>query len=122
MGEDHFTSVLGIIHPSPRRVAVRAMQAPPESGTNVELETRQHQLEQTLKRLAESRGDELANLDRGSVHRFLRARLIWGKYQEDMIFPAEGRKRFPNISFDTIFDPATNNLTAGLSLTLETVS
>lgn len=52
----------------------------PESGTNVDLETLHHQLEQALERLAEIRGDELArrikpillaNLDRGRIHRFL---------------------------------------------------
>jgi hypothetical protein len=52
----------------------------------------------------------------------LRARLAWGAYQEEMMIPAEGRTRCPNISFDTIFDPATGNLTDGLSLTLETAS
>lgn len=50
----------------------------------------------------------------------LRARLIWGEYQQDVLIPAEGRVRFPNILFDTIFDPALENLKAGLSLTLET--
>jgi len=52
----------------------------------------------------------------------LRARLAWGRYQEDVLIPAEGRMRFPNISFDKIFDPATESLTDGLSLTLETAS
>jgi len=52
----------------------------------------------------------------------LRAKLAWGGYQQDVLIPAEGRMRFPNISFDKIFDPAMENLTDGLSLTLETVS
>jgi hypothetical protein len=94
----------------------------PESGTNVELKSLHHQLDQALKRLAKSRGNKLANLKRGPVHRFLRARLAWGRYQEDMMIPAEGRTRFPNISFDIIFDPATGTMTDGLSLTLETAS
>lgn len=52
----------------------------------------------------------------------LRARLTWGEYQQDILIPAEGRVRYPNILFDTIFDPALENLKAGLSLTLETAS
>jgi hypothetical protein len=50
----------------------------------------------------------------------LHATLRWGGYQQEMMIPAEGRTRFPNISFDKIFDPVTGNLTDGLSLNLET--
>jgi hypothetical protein len=50
----------------------------------------------------------------------LRAQLEWGEYRQDVLIPAEGRTRFPNIPFDKIFDPALENLTDGLSLTLET--
>lgn len=50
----------------------------------------------------------------------LRAILKWGRYQQDVMIPAEGRTRLPNISFDKIFDPAMKNLIDGLSLTLET--
>lgn len=52
----------------------------------------------------------------------LRATLKWGGYRQDVMIPAEGRTRFPNIPFDQIFDPATEQLTDGLSLTLETAS
>lgn len=52
----------------------------------------------------------------------LRARLTWGEYQQDVLIHEEGRVRFPNILFDTIFDPALENLKAGLSLTLEIAS
>jgi hypothetical protein len=78
----------------------------------VELETLQPQIEQALKQ----------NLDRAWIHRFLRVRLIWGKCQEDVIIPTEGRTRFPNISFNAILTPATGTLTDGVSLTLETAS
>ena len=50
----------------------------------------------------------------------LRARLEWDEYRQEVLIPAEGRTRFPNIPFDKIFDPAMENLRAGLSLTLET--
>lgn len=53
---------------------------------------------------------------------FLRTRLAWGRYQEDMMMSAEGRTRFPNNSIDKIFDPSTKNLADGLSLTLETTA
>jgi hypothetical protein len=52
----------------------------------------------------------------------LRARLAWGKYQQDILISTEGRTSFPHIPFDTIFDPITSNLTDGLRLTLETAS
>lgn len=51
----------------------------------------------------------------------LRATLRWGGYQQGLTVPEEGRTRFPNISFDLIFDPITKTLTDGLSFTLETV-
>ena len=52
----------------------------------------------------------------------LHASLRWGGYQQNVMIPAEGRTRFPNISFDKIFDQSTGNLTDGLSLNLETAS
>lgn len=52
----------------------------------------------------------------------LRVKLAWGEYRQDVVIPAEGRTRFPNIPFDKIFDPALEHLMSGLSLTLETGS
>jgi hypothetical protein len=52
----------------------------------------------------------------------LRAKLAWGDYQQNVLIPEEGRMRFPNIPFGMIFDPALENLRAGLSLTLESAS
>lgn len=52
----------------------------------------------------------------------LRATLKWSGYQQNVMISAEGRTRFPNVSFDQIFDPAMQKLTDGLSLTLETAS
>lgn len=51
----------------------------------------------------------------------LRAELQWGDYQARMTLTEEGRLRLPDIPMDQILDPA-QQLRAGLSLTLETLS
>lgn len=52
----------------------------------------------------------------------IRAELRWGTYQHSVEIPAEGRIRFPDIPYEIIFDPASNQPRAGLSLSLATVA
>jgi hypothetical protein len=52
----------------------------------------------------------------------LRVNLQWGEYQESVWIAEERRARFPDITLVKIFDPALEELQAGLSLTLETAS
>ena len=48
----------------------------------------------------------------------LQAELQWGPYQQRVEIPNEGRVRFPDIPLEIIFDPSSNQPSAGLSLTL----
>jgi len=52
----------------------------------------------------------------------VRANLKWGSYKESILVQEEGRARFPDIPLSTIFGPEQDQLQAGFSLTIETVS
>lgn len=52
----------------------------------------------------------------------MRASLDWGAYKESVFLSQEGRARFPDILLSSIFDSSQQQVQAGLSLTLETVS
>jgi len=52
----------------------------------------------------------------------VRANLQWGAYQESILVPEEGRARFPDIPLSTIYGPEKDQIQAGISLKIETVS
>ncbi len=57
----------------------------------------------------------------GPRHFPIQATLQWGSYQASLLLSQEGRIRFPNIPFTSVFDAELKHIKSDLSFSLETV-